>query len=141
METIERAIAATIGDPDNVPALLANADTQRANFAATATADRVAAAHPKRPWQDLPDGVFYDGDASDLDESDVIPYLIVVDGKANWIRSSSDEDIDIQPYVTTGHAIIAAESQVATILHLGTLTPPEIRDVIRAHEATKAVAP
>lgn len=28
METIERAIAATIGDPDNVPALLANADTE-----------------------------------------------------------------------------------------------------------------
>lgn len=137
METIERAIAATIGDPDNVPALLADADTQRAAFAAIATADRVAATYATRPWQDLPDGVFYDRDASDLD----IPYLIVVDGKANWIRSSNDEDIDVQPCATPGQAIVATESRVATILHLGTLTPLEIRDVIRAHEATKAVAP
>ncbi len=137
METIERAIAATIGDPDNIPALLADADTQRTAFAAIATADRVAATYATRPWQDLPDGVFYDSDASDLD----IPYLIVVHGKANWIRSSNDEDIDVQPCATPGQAIVATESRVATILHLGTLTPSEIRDVIRAHEATKAVAP
>ena len=141
METIERAIAATIGDPDNIPALLADADTQRTAFAAIATADRVAATYATRPWQDLPDGVFYDSDASDLDESDVIPYLIVVDGKANWIRSSNDEDIDVQPCATVGQAIVATESKVATVLHLGTLTPLEIRDVIRAHEATKAVDP
>lgn len=141
METIERAIAATIGDPDNVPALLADVDTQRTAFAAIATADRVAATYATRPWQDLPDGVFYDSDASDLDESDVIPYLIVVHGKANWIRSSNDEDINIPPQLPPNFALRAVESKVATILHLGTLAPPEIRDVIRAHEAMKAVAP